>query len=98
MPSTTKMILSLLAVAGAAVAAPGPIPTTLAIATGAKGTIPIPTEAPIYEELSLPDLYKRACYTTTKLGGQAPVVQTICPGAPVCSVCVGCNAPVTVCH
>ncbi|KAK6412390.1 hypothetical protein LTR95_017983 [Oleoguttula sp. CCFEE 5521] len=98
MPSSSKMILSLLGVAAVAMAAPGPVPTTLSIATGTKGTIPMPTEAPIYEELSLPDLYKRACYTTTKLGGQAPVVQTICPGAPICSVCVGCNAPVTVCH
>nr|OQO27754.1 hypothetical protein B0A51_04687 [Rachicladosporium sp. CCFEE 5018] len=79
MPSTMKMILSLFTAAAVAIAAPGPVPTTLSIAASARGTIPSPTEAPIYKELPFPDLYKRACYTTTKLGGQAPVVQTICP-------------------
>ncbi|KAK3681474.1 hypothetical protein LTR37_020917 [Vermiconidia calcicola] len=39
------------------------------------------------------------CYVTTLFGAQSPIVTEICPPTTtLCSVCVGCNAAVTVCN
>nr|POE94583.1 hypothetical protein CFP56_16822 [Quercus suber] len=46
-----------------------------------------------------PEVAKRGCVTSMLYGGQVPVTVTKCSGGSTtkCSVCVGCNAPVTVC-
>lgn len=44
-------------------------------------------------------LRKRDCVTSTLYGGQVPITTVVCHGGrTVCSVCEGCEAPVTVCR